>query len=297
MRKLDQQTFIMRSTQKHGYKYDYSLVAYINQDTKVIIKCPIHGEFQQRPADHMLRTGCPDCGKIQADQNRSKWNADRFFQEADKVHNQKFDYDRASFTRIHEKIRFRCSIHGWREVNARNHLKGIGCQRCAGKGKKTVEEVKMEAKSVHNSFYSYDHVTYINTMTPVDITCPIHGDFKQTPAAHINMKQRCPRCASYGASKVETEWLDTIGLPNTPEFRNVRRDGFCFDGYEPKTNTVYEFYGDFWHGNPRKFKSEETNHMNKKTFGELYENTLNRESKILNLGYNLITIWESDFRN
>jgi len=67
------------------------------------------------------------------------------------------------------------------------------------------------------------------------------------------------------------------------------------DGYHAETNTIYEFHGDFWHGNPEKYSESSVNPINKKTYGELYQNTLKRELEIRNLGYNLISIWENDF--
>jgi hypothetical protein len=45
--------FINRSNVKHGFKYDYSQVAYINNYTKVKIGCPTHEPFEQRPKDHL----------------------------------------------------------------------------------------------------------------------------------------------------------------------------------------------------------------------------------------------------
>ena len=55
-------SFVDRSSCVHFHKYDYSLVEYINNSTKVKIICPIHGEFLQRPDKHILqRTGCPIC--------------------------------------------------------------------------------------------------------------------------------------------------------------------------------------------------------------------------------------------
>lgn len=45
---------------RHGDKFDYSKVDYINNRTKVCIICPIHGEFWQTPHDH-LRFGCMKC--------------------------------------------------------------------------------------------------------------------------------------------------------------------------------------------------------------------------------------------
>ena len=41
--------------------YDYSQVVYVNMHTPVIIGCPIHGDFKQRPNSHMQGAGCPYC--------------------------------------------------------------------------------------------------------------------------------------------------------------------------------------------------------------------------------------------
>ena len=38
-------------------------------------------------------------------------------------------------------------------------------------------------------------------------------------------------------------------------------DGYCYE-----TNTVYEFHGDYWHGNPIVFDSDDTNKCVGKTF-------------------------------
>ena len=67
------------------------------------------------------------------------------------------------------------------------------------------------------------------------------------------------------------------------------------DGYDPKTNTVYEFHGDFWHGNPVVYNPSDINNKNKKTFGQLYQETIDKENRIRQNGYNLVVIWENDF--
>jgi hypothetical protein len=69
------------------------------------------------------------------------------------------------------------------------------------------------------------------------------------------------------------------------------------DGYDPMTNTVYEFYGDYWHGNPDTTDHNKTNAHNKKPFRQLYEETLIKENLIKQTGYNLVTMWESDWKN
>jgi hypothetical protein len=52
--------FIKRSVEKHGNKYDYSGVNYVNGSLKVFIKCIEHNEyFEQEARSHMNGTGCP----------------------------------------------------------------------------------------------------------------------------------------------------------------------------------------------------------------------------------------------
>ena len=57
------QTFINESKDKHDDKYDYSLVNYKNNYTKVKIICPNHGIFEQRPNDHLNGNGCGTCSQ------------------------------------------------------------------------------------------------------------------------------------------------------------------------------------------------------------------------------------------
>ena len=41
-------TFIGKAIKKHGNKYDYSKVEYLNSKKKVCIICQEHGEFWQK---------------------------------------------------------------------------------------------------------------------------------------------------------------------------------------------------------------------------------------------------------
>jgi len=52
--------FLDKAKLKHNNKYNYSLVNYINAHTKVIILCPTHGEFEQRPHRHLQGDGCKE---------------------------------------------------------------------------------------------------------------------------------------------------------------------------------------------------------------------------------------------
>jgi very-short-patch-repair endonuclease len=61
MKPLGNDLFINKSIKKHGNKYDYTLVDYIYNKIKVKIICNIHGEFEQRPNDHLKGVGCSKC--------------------------------------------------------------------------------------------------------------------------------------------------------------------------------------------------------------------------------------------
>jgi protein-arginine kinase activator protein McsA len=61
-RAMLQEDYIDKAVAIHGNKYDYSLINYINATTKIEILCKIHGEFWQKPSDHINgRNGCPSC--------------------------------------------------------------------------------------------------------------------------------------------------------------------------------------------------------------------------------------------
>lgn len=65
--------FIGEANQIHDFKYDYSKVSYINNKTKVIIICPIHGEFNQLPGSHLQGHGCTYCMESNGEKEVAKF--------------------------------------------------------------------------------------------------------------------------------------------------------------------------------------------------------------------------------
>jgi len=62
-KKYGTEEFIERAKKIHGDKYDYSKTNFIGKKYKVIITCPIHGDFEQLPLNHLKGYGCPECGR------------------------------------------------------------------------------------------------------------------------------------------------------------------------------------------------------------------------------------------
>lgn len=110
----------------------------------------------------------------------------------------------------------------------------------------------------------------------------------------------CPKCSKGKTSKQANSWLLYLNIPDDPSHREVdviiSGKKYYFDGYDPLTNTVYEYLGDYWHGNPLRFDPSKTNGKSKITFGELYKLTLLRNQIIIDAGYNLVIMWELDWK-
>lgn len=75
--------------------------------------------------------------------------------------------------------------------------------------KYTKEEWVEKCRLKHNDKYDYSKSEYINNHTKVEIICPKHGIFKQTPKDHLSGRG-CPKCKS--------EKIGEIKRSSTEEF-------------------------------------------------------------------------------
>ena len=87
-------------------------------------------------------------------------------------------------------------------------------------------------------------------------------------------------------------------LLNISEQKKIKIDGEKIkhvDGFSEKKNTIIEFHGDLWHGNPKIYNPNDINPVTKKSHFESYNKTMERDNNLRNEGYNLIIIWESQW--
>ncbi len=193
-KKLTTEEFIKRGKNVHkdeseNPKYDYSLVQYINNKTKVKIICIIHGVFEQAPASHLNGSICPKCSN-----EFSKTNTNEFIQKSNKIHNNKYDYSKTQYILSKEKVIIICSEHGEFEQVANSHLLGHGCQKCVGKSQLIKEDFIKKSNIIHNNKYDYSKVVYENSKQQIIIICPEHGEFEQVAKNHIS-GNGCKKCA------------------------------------------------------------------------------------------------------
>lgn len=138
--KIDSQSFIRRSQIIHNMKYDYSKVEFQGLKKEVVIICPEHGEFLQKPYNHIRGYGCQLCG------GSLRLTNEDFIKKANKIHKGKYDYTKVNYVNTSTKVCIICPEHGefWQTPN--NHLFGVGCPACT---QSQLEEEVRELLTIH----------------------------------------------------------------------------------------------------------------------------------------------------
>ncbi len=122
--------YVRQAKIKYGNnKYDYSKVLYVNNKTKIIIGCKIHGQIQQYPNVHINGLGCPHCAVIEVGDKRKK-SYSFFIKKAREIHGKKYEYPMFNFYKSRTSIIINCKKHGEYEQVAYAHLRGQSCPKC-----------------------------------------------------------------------------------------------------------------------------------------------------------------------
>ncbi len=107
-------------------------------------------------------------------------------------------------------------------------------------------------------------------------------------------------------SEVALEWLRSIEKRLGRKIRHHRNGGeyriphtnLRVDGWDEETGTIYEFHGDYWHGNPDVYPEDMLHpDVKGKTMGDLYRATMEKEQLLRDMEYRVVSIWENDWRN
>ncbi len=307
MKKKTTEEFILEAKKIHKDKYDYSKVVYTGIYEDIIITCKIHGDFIQKPNNH-LRSGCSECAKIKnSDYFRS--NTNEFIEKSIFIHGNKYDYSKVNYKTNMDKVDIICKIHGLFQQTPSGHLGGKGCKECGKKQtelakKDTTESFIKKALIIYGNIYDYSKVNYINSNKDIIIICKEHGEFKKRPNNHLSSKQGCPKCQNIKQySKMSIDWLKfcekyyniTIQHAENNGEYNIPNSKYKADGYCKETNTIFEFHGSRWHGDPTIYNKSSTIFFGM-DYGTLYNNTIKKETFIKENGYNLVVMWESKWK-
>ena len=161
--KINTEEFIKRAKIVHGDKYNYSKTKYINNKKNVCIICPEHGEFWQRPNDHLSGHGCYKCNC----HNQTK-DFNSFYNIAKQVHCNKYKYDETTYVNRKRKMKIFCPEHGEFWQCPSNHLSGNGCPFCGNKNNISEQKIFFNLKkkfSDEDIIYQYRNHNLFGAMS------------------------------------------------------------------------------------------------------------------------------------
>jgi len=246
--------FIERFNKIHNHKYIYLINDDINTTSKIKIKCPEHGLFEQYVGNHLKGSGCRICGNIKKGlSKRIKLN--EFIEKANIIHNNKYDYSKVKYSYNNDLIIIGCPVHGdFTQYLSHHYTKQkLGCPKCSyderSKQKRlTDDEIlkKIPYEILINFTYSLEE--YKNSSSKIKIKCLTHDtEYKQIAVSFMKGHIGCPKCTttSLGELKIKN-YLDS----NKIEYAQQHKFPDCkfkrllsFDFYLPYNNICIEFDG------------------------------------------------------
>ena len=267
------------------------------------IICPKHGVFQQYPAQ-LRKHGalCPKCGAEQRSKS-SRLRPEEFIARAEKVHPNRFSYEKTKYEKMTKKVTVTCPVHGDFVISPIKLVhSGQGCPRCgeelrgrqkdipkararsaAAKRNKFKYLFEKRARKVHGDVYDYSKHGYSKARDKVTIICPKHGPFKQAVYHHLS-GQGCPSCNN-AKSAPEDYLANLLSIFTTVEQRDrtILRPKEL-DIYLPKHSIAVEYCGMYWHSHKNKEEERKDKHRH-----------FNKYSMCKEQGIRLITIYEAEW--
>lgn len=166
----------------HGSRYIYDKTEYVRRDKKVIITCPVHGDFEQTSGNHLYGYGCPVCAGV------NKLTPEIFIAKAKKVHGDKYDYSLvAGDISSHQKVSIICPEHGVFQQTPTGHLSGKGCLKCTVKKR---EETNIKRYGVKNVMSLPETLEKIKATTKKKYGADYAMQDKTLSSKHFEVKRK-----------------------------------------------------------------------------------------------------------
>jgi len=230
MKKSNRSEFIEKSVEKHGSKFNYDSVVYVNSITKVKLICENGHEFSIRPDMHINRgDGCRIC----KNNKMNKSNID-FINQMKEKYSDKYDYSLVEYNGVYKDVTIICKEHGQFRKSPNSLLKGYTCPNCVKYNKLNRESFIIKANLVHENKYIYDEsFVYKNSRSKVKILCAKHGYFYQLANNHLK-GHGCNKCENRSKSEIIIEkYLISKSIVFETEFK--------FDGLRYKYPLRFDF--------------------------------------------------------
>lgn len=279
MGRIKNDVLIERLRKVHGDKYIYAIDISDNRDEngKIMVTCPRHGEFWIRVSHHLNGVGCKKCSNER--NSIPRFTTDKFKEKLFKLHgNDDYDFSNSIYNGYYNDVSFICKKHG---KITRKASELLTCKYCCNKCHKesissrqfsNTEEFISKAKKKHGDKYDYSKVKYVSAKENVIITCKIHGDFMQTPNSHLSGRG-CNKCSSQRFTYMDNKEREEM-------FRKVHGDrySYCWETYTKNhypMKMICKKHGEFWQKPTKHLIGEQCPKCNRSKLEDDIESFLN----------------------
>lgn len=263
--KFTTERFIKKSNVIHNNQYNYDKTIYKKATEKVIITCPLHGDFLCTPSNHLSGRGCPKCRYVKSS-SKNRSNLQEIIQRANEIHNNEYDYSKikeSDYQNNRTKLPIICHQkdengveHGIFYQSMDKHiLRGHGCPKCNCKNR-TRENFIEDSIKIHGNNINYDNVVYNGVHNKVLLECNVCGNkFWQTPHDHLQ-GNGCPFCKESKLEKSVALLLDDNNIKYERWYRyDINEHRTSLDFFIEKYKIGIECQGE-QHFQPVKFKGK-----------------------------------------
>lgn len=186
-----QEAFIKRAKTVHGDFYTYENSVYKSTRSKIVITCPIHGNFEIKANNFLNGSGCNECAL-----DRIRIPEEQFLEHVCRVHSG-YDLSHINYKGLNEKIKLICPKHGEFFILAKSvWFHNRGCPKCKIPNLSYTKENFIEEVTTLFPRLDYSEVQYKNKSTKVKLSCPEHGVFWRTPQDMLKSPCGCPQCGA-----------------------------------------------------------------------------------------------------
>lgn len=273
-KKMTNEEFIQKATYVHNNYFSYEHCVLNNVNKKVIVTCPVHGDFEVKANNHLNGCNCIKCNKegIKHNINKlpvkntstKKLTTKDFVERVKEKWGDRYTLsENSEYESSRKPVTMICKLHGEFSITPNHLLSGRGCPVCGRNKQKTKEEIINEIiKAQPYSDYDYSLVEYRGIHKNITLKCNKCGTvFSNAPSNLIKYKNGCPGC---NGSQLELEVEDFLKKNNIKYEREKRFDWLFFnnkqsiDFFLPDFNAAIECQG-IQHFQSVNFGGSETN--------------------------------------
>jgi hypothetical protein len=275
-KKMTFEKFLEKCSIIHQDKYHYSKTLFTCTRDKIIIKCPTHGEFEQRASAHLDGQGCKKCRNENV-RDRFSHSLQDFLDSLEEYKKDNLDFGSFVYSTDKTKGYIRCKKHDFVFETTPSNVKKSKhcCPLCARDShKELIKNTKTDFINLsiakHGDVFDYSLLPEtFGSHDYVEIKCKkCCNSFWRIAYSHCNIGHSCPKCGCSKIHKQLQEFLTKEGVQFESNDRKIL-NGYELDLYIPDKMIAIECNGNYWHS--EEVLKDDSYHL-KKTNGCLEKN-------------------------